>query len=74
MAMIQPPRPENARAALEQLWMLERYDAIHETDDIERRLQVIISLFDFAEPKTTEGFEKQLELVREFRHSQWVPF
>ena len=69
LATIPAPRPENAKAALEQLWELNRYGAIHESDDIERRLELMIALFDCAEPKTTEGFRKQLEIIREFRRS-----
>ena len=73
LATISPPSPENAKAALEQLWELNKYGAIHDTDSIERRLEVLIALFDCVEPKTTEGFRKQLELIREYRHSWWVP-
>lgn len=70
LATIPAPRPENAKAALEQLWMLEKYGAIHDDDDIETRLELIIALFECAEPKTTEALQKQLEIIREYRRSK----
>lgn len=70
LATIPAPKPENAREALEQLRILERYGAIHEGDDIETRLQILIMLFDYIEPRTVDGFRKQLEIVREYRHSE----
>lgn len=70
LATIPAPKPENALAAMEQLVMLENYGAIHETDSIEKRLTILITLFDSIEPRTAEGFKKQLEIIHEFRHSE----
>ena len=66
LANVPIPKLENAREALRQLRFLEKNGAIHETDDIERRLEILIALFDCVEPRTTEGLKKQLEIVREF--------
>lgn len=66
LANVPTPKPENAREALRQLRFLDKHGAIHESDDIERRLEIMIALFDCAEPRTTEGLRKQLEIVREF--------
>lgn len=66
LANVPTPRQENAREALRQLRLLERHGAIHDTDIIERRLEILIALFDCVEPKTADGLKKQLEIVREF--------
>lgn len=60
------PKSVNALAALEQLRSLERYDAIHDTDPIERRLMLLIALFDCVEQPTADAFRAQLEIAREF--------
>lgn len=52
--------------AMDQLLMLENYGAIHETDGIEKRLTILIALFDSIEPKTAEGFRRQLEIIHEY--------
>ena len=66
LANVPTPRLENAKGVLQQLRYLENNNAIHETDNIERRLEILIALFDCVEPRTTEGLRKQLEIVREF--------
>lgn len=55
-----------AKAALEQLDILEQYGAIHATDSPEKRLLVLIALFDCVAPDTAAGFRAQLDIVREF--------
>lgn len=66
LATIPTPRPQTAKDVLAQLRYLERYDAIHECDPVDRRLEVLIALFDCVEPHTAEALRKQLEIVREF--------
>lgn len=63
---IPAPSGVAARAALEQLEILERCKAIHDTDSMERRLTILIALFDRIAPETTAGFRAQLDIVREF--------
>lgn len=60
------PKPVNAQIALAQLKLLTSYDAIHEDDSFERRMQVILALFNCAEPATADALFKQWEIVREF--------
>ena len=66
IANIPTPKPENAKDALRQLQYLESYQAIHDTDGIERRLQVIIALFEGVEPRTVDALKRQLEVIHEF--------
>lgn len=63
---ITPPRLVNAIDALKQLNNLEMYDSINELDDFEKRLKVLILLFDCVEPETTECLKRQLEIVHEY--------
>lgn len=61
------PSESSAKSALKQLEMLEEYNAISEYDSIERRLDILASLFDCSDQETANAFRKQLEVVREFR-------
>lgn len=63
---VPPPKNINARHALVQLRLLEKYGAIKETDSLEFRLKVYIALFEYTDKKTADGFRKQLEIVRRF--------
>ena len=60
------PRPINASEALKQLRLLEKYNAIKEADDIEKRLKVLIALFDEVEPDTTSALRRQLAIVCDY--------
>lgn len=61
------PRIGSVKSAFEQLTMLEKHGAISRDDDIEKRLKVLLALFDYMEPETTKALEKQLKVVREFK-------
>lgn len=63
---ITPPRLVNVIDALKQLCNLETYDSISELDDFEKRLKVLILLFDCVEPETAECLKRQLEIVHEY--------
>lgn len=67
LVAVPPPRHASAVHALDQLKMLEKYGAIKETDSLERRLELYIALFDCIEPATTDGFRRQLEVVRGYK-------
>lgn len=60
------PSACNIQSALVQLDLLEKFGAIHSYDDIERRLMVLMALFDCAEPKTHKALKKQDDIVRKF--------
>lgn len=60
------PKPVNAKAALMQLKMLEKYRAISENDPLEKRLRILAGLFDCVEQPTADGFRKQLKIVQEY--------
>lgn len=64
---VPPPKAINAKSALEQLRTLERYGVIHEEDPIERKLQVLIVLFECVDQPTADAFKKQLDIVHEFK-------
>lgn len=67
---IPAPRPASAREALWQLRVLYRYGGISDTDDIEKRLLVLISLFECVEQPTADALKEQLSIVRNHRPSQ----
>ena len=60
------PSEENARCALEQINMLWRYGAIHADDSIEKRLTLLIALFEYVEEPTAEALKRQLGIVQRF--------
>jgi len=63
------PTPKDASAvyALEQLRILEKYEAISEYDSIERRLNILASLFDCSDQETADAFREQLRIINEFK-------
>lgn len=63
---ITPPSLVNTIDALKQIKDLEMYDSINELDDFEKRLKVLIFVFESVEPKTVECLKKQLEIVRNY--------
>lgn len=66
IAWVPIPRTISIRDAMEQLRMLEKYGGITETDPIEKRLKVLIALFECCEEPTAEALRKQLEIVERF--------
>lgn len=62
------PRNHCAKEAYEQVEMLEKYGSLHPDDPVEKRLKLLIALFECVEPETAEAFKKQLALCREFYH------
>ena len=66
MSDVPAPRNVNAKSALLQLRMLEGYGAISENDSIEKRLRLLIALFDCVEQPTADAFRKQLDIVCKF--------
>lgn len=63
------PKGINAKCALFQLEMLDKHGALHPYDNIERRLMVIMALFECCEPETFNALKKQRDIVRKFYHS-----
>lgn len=66
---IPPPSGRNAKDALNQLRMLERYGAISDDDSLEKRLGLLAALFDCCEQPTADAIRRQLEVVRKFYKS-----
>lgn len=60
------PRESSIDSAIDQLDYLSRYGAIKPTDNIEKRLGVLVALFECIEPETTKALKQQLKIVREF--------
>ena len=67
MRQIPPPSQENAKTALWHLQYLEKYGGISDRDPIEKRLQVLIALFDCSEQPTADALRKQLKIVCELK-------
>lgn len=57
------PKVANAKKVLEQLRLLSQNETIHETDNIEQRLMVLISLFEPLEQPTTVALKAQLQIM-----------
>ena len=66
MVEIPVPREMDAKAALWHLQYLEDKGGISDKDPFEKRLLVLIALFDCASQPTADALRKQLEIVREF--------
>lgn len=64
---IPAPKDLSAKSALEQLGYLEQFGAISEFDSIERRLELLASLFDCCDQPTADAFREQIRIVHEFR-------
>jgi hypothetical protein len=60
------PRASSIDSAIDQLDYLSRYGAIKPTDNIEKRLGVLVALFECVEPETAKALRQQLRIVREF--------
>lgn len=63
---IPTPRPSSARDALFQLRTLYQYGGISNNDSIEKRLRVLIALFECAEQPTADALKEQLSIVQRF--------
>lgn len=60
------PRDIAIMEALEQLTILEDYGAIRPDDPIEKRLSVLVNLFDGTDKPTADALKKQYDVVCEF--------
>ena len=60
------PKSKSIDYALDQLDYLSRFGAIKPSDNIEKRLGVLVALFECIEPETAEALKQQLRIVREF--------
>lgn len=70
VAHIPVPRVVSIKDALYQLQLLEQYGGISSKDSIEKRVKVLMALFDGCEPKTYEALKKQYDVICEFyQHS-----
>lgn len=61
------PKSSSAEVALEMLRQMDRDGEISDKDPIEKRLEVLASLFAFTDPQTSDGFRQQLDIVRKFK-------
>lgn len=63
------PRDVNIMDALEHLDSLSYHGAISENDTVEKRLAVLINLFDCVEKPTADALRKQLEAINKNKPS-----
>lgn len=66
VAHIPVPRVIAIKDALYQLDLLERFGGISPEDNFEKRLMVLMALFECVEPATYEALKKQYEIVCKF--------
>ena len=60
------PKKVNVEGVMFQLNLLERFGAIHPYDPIERRLKILIALFECSEQPTADALKHQLEICDRF--------
>ena len=60
------PSGVNIRGALEQLELLEKFGGISKEDPIEKRLIVLMALFDYCEPKTYNALKSQYNSICDY--------
>ena len=61
------PDDDSAIRALNKIQALESRGEISLNDGIEKRLRILIALFEPTDKPTSEAFEKQLQVAREFK-------
>lgn len=68
MKEVPVPSDVVAKSAYEQLLLLDKYGSLHDDDPIEKRLAVLVALFDCAAQETADGFRKQLSIVQSYKN------
>ena len=63
---IPTPHSSNIKLVMEQLKSLEYHNAIHHSDTLDQRLNLLMSLFQYLEPATYEALLKQYLIVCNF--------
>lgn len=66
VAHIPVPRVISIKSALQQLDLLEKFGGISKNDNIEKRLMVLMALFDCAEPATHSALKRQYKIACKF--------
>ena len=66
LAYVPVPRKVSIMFALKQLQMLEDYHAISADDSFEKKLRVLIAIFECLEEPTAEALRQQLEIVQQY--------
>ena len=67
LAYIPAPSEDKAKAIINLLKFLEDNKAIGPKDTLEKRLAVLISIFEFVEQPTADALKEQLKIIREFK-------
>lgn len=67
LAFIPLPKSCSVEYALYQLETLEQYGVISQDDSVERRLSILIALFECADQPTADALKEQLKLIHEFK-------
>lgn len=60
------PNGDSVKHALDQIDYLSNFGAISEKDNAEKRLSVLIALFDCVEQPTADALKEQLKIIREY--------
>lgn len=60
------PRVSTIKDALFQLQLLEKFGGISPNDNFDKRLMVLMAIFDCAEPATYDALKKQHDIVCKF--------
>lgn len=68
LAYIPAPNEHYATLIINHLKFLEDNKAITPKDTLEKRLGVLISLFEFVEQPTADALKEQLKIVHEFKN------
>lgn len=63
LSRVPVPRESSCKEVLYHLRLLNKQGVIHEEDSIQKKLRVLIALFDCIEQPTADALRKQLEIV-----------
>lgn len=66
MRGIPAPPMAIAQSALDQLRYLDNFGVLHDNDSLEKRLRLLISLFECAAQPTADALKEQLKIVRNY--------
>lgn len=67
------PRAISIKAALDQLEMLNKFGGISGEDSLEKRLLVLLAIFECIEPNTYNALKKQYDVVYRFYNKKAPP-
>lgn len=63
---IPPPSGASAKDAYNTIVLLDKYGILSKDDPIDKRVAILISLFNYAEPETVIALKREESIIHEF--------